>query len=169
MATNKTQGYQALNIVTSDNANVPYTVIRRSGDNDGISTNQLIGESNAEFIKNGVKAGDIVVNTSNNVSATVTALVDQETLTLNADIFTNVGGTERYTIYAASAVDNYQDANNGCVLYIGTGGADKDLNITPLANQLPVIFKNVKEGFFPVQVKKVWNTYTTCEDIIALW
>jgi hypothetical protein len=169
MATNKIQGYQALNIVPSDNANVPYTVIRRSGNNDGISPNQLIGEEDAEFIKNGVKAGDIVVNTSNNVSATVTAVVDKSTLNLNADIFTTLGGTERYTIYAASAVDNYQDANNGCVLYIGTGGAGKDLNITPLANDLPVIFKNVKEGFFPVQVKKVWQTYTTCKDIIALW
>lgn len=169
MATNKIQGYQALDIIPSDNANVPYTVIRRSGDNDGISPNQLIGESDAEFIKNGVKAGDIVVNLSSRVSATVTAVIDQETLYLNADIFLNVGGTERYTIYAASAVDNYQDANNGCVLYIGSGGAGKDLNVTPLANQLPVIFKNVKEGFFPVQVKKVWRTYTSCSDIIALW
>jgi len=169
MATNKIQGYQALDIIPSDNANVPYTVVRRSGDNDGISPNQLIGESDAEFIKNGVKAGDIVVNLSSRVSATVTAVIDQETLYLNADIFLNVGGTERYTIYAASAVDNYQDANNGCVLYIGSGGAGKDLNVTPLANQLPVIFKNVKEGFFPVQVKKVWRTYTSCSDIIALW
>jgi len=169
MATNKIQGYQALDIIPSDNANVPYTVIRRSGDNDGISPNALIGESDAEFIKNGVKAGDIVVNLSSRVSATVTAVIDQETLYLNADIFLNVGGTERYTIYAASAVDNYQDANNGCVLYIGSGGAGKDLNVTPLANQLPVIFKNVKEGFFPVQVKKVWRTYTSCSDIIALW
>lgn len=169
MATNKIQGYQALDIIPSDNANVPYTVIRRSGDNDGISPNQLIGESDAEFIKNGVKAGDIVVNLSTRVSATVTAVIDQETLYLNADIFLNVGGTEKYTIYAASAVDNYQDANNGCVLYIGSGGAGKDLNVTPLANQLPVIFKNVKEGFFPVQVKKVWRTYTSCSDIIALW
>ncbi len=169
MATNKIQGYQALGIVPSDNANVPYTVVRRSGENDGISPNQLIGDSAAEFIKNGVKAGDIVVNTSNGVSATVTAVVDQETLNLNADIFTTVGGTERYTIYAASAVDNYQDANNGCVLYIGSGGEGKDLNVTPLANQLPVVFKNVKEGFFPVQVKKVWKTYTSCSDIIALW
>lgn len=169
MATNKTQGYQALEIVTSDNANVPFIAIRVSGDSDGISPNQLIGESDAEFVKNGVKAGDIVVNTSNGVSATVTAVIDSEKLQLNADIFTNVGGTERYTIYAASAVDNYQDANNGCVLYIGSGGDGKDLNVTPLANDLPVIFKNVKEGFFPVQVKKVWKTYTTCEDIIALW
>ncbi len=169
MATNKIQGYQALNIVPSDNANVPYTVIRLRGQSESITTNQLIGESGAEFIKNGVKAGDIVVNTSTNVSATVTAVISSVVLQLNADIFTIVGGSERYTIYAASAVDNYQDANNGCVLYIGSGGAGKDLNITPLANQLPVIFKNVKEGFFPVQVKKVWKTYTTCSDIIALW
>lgn len=169
MATNKIQGYQALSIVPSDNANVPYTVIRVSGKSDAISTNQLIGESDAEFIKNGVKAGDIVVNTTNGVSATVTAVIDSEVLQLNADIFTIVGGDERYTIYAASAVDNYQDANNGCVLYIGRGGAGLDLNVTPLANELPVVFKNVKEGFFPVQVKKVWKTYTSCGEIIALW
>jgi|VirMetMinimDraft_7_1064189.scaffolds.fasta_scaffold00047_30 hypothetical protein len=167
MATNKIQGYQALSIVTSDNANVPYTVIRVSGECDTISTDQLNGMSGVEFIKNGVKAGDIVVNTITGVSATVTAVIDSEVLQLNANIFTVVN--ETYTIYAASAVDNYQDANNGCVLYIGKGGAGLDLKITPLANQLPVVFKNVKEGFFPVQVKKVWKTGTTCAEIIALW
>lgn len=167
MATNKIQGYQALSIVTSDNANVPYTVIRLRGQSDEVETNRLVGESDADYIKNGVKAGDIVVNTSVGISATVTAVIDSEKLQLNADIFTSVN--ERYTIYAASAVDNYQDANNGCVLYIGKGGEGFDLNVTPLANELPVIFKNVKEGFFPVQVKKVWKTYTNCAEIIALW
>jgi len=56
--------------------------------------------------------------------------------------------------------------NNGCVLYIGTGG---DVSVKTVGNDL-VIFKNVPSGtFFPVQVLQVLDSGTDAEDILALW
>ena len=68
-------------------------------------------------------------------------------------------------MYSASAVTNYQDANNGCVLYIGGAG---DLKVDTIAGST-VTFKAVPVGFFPVQVKKIYSTGTVATDIIALW
>jgi hypothetical protein len=56
--------------------------------------------------------------------------------------------------------------NNGCVLYVGTGG---NVRVTTVGYD-DVIFSNVPSGsFIPVQVLKVWSTDTTALNIIALW
>jgi len=56
--------------------------------------------------------------------------------------------------------------NNGCVLYIGSGG---DVRVLTSSGD-DVTFTNVADGtFFPVQVVKVFNTDTTASGIIALW
>lgn len=165
MSYQKTQGYSALNIVPSDNANVPFVKVVSQGISDSINTNRLIS-SGAGFEKERVQVGDIVYNTTTGAAATVTLVISEEELELNADIFANVGGTEDYVIYAASAVTNYQNANNGCVLYIGTEG---DLQVTPIGSNAPVLFSNVSSGFFPVQVKKVWSKNTTAKNLVALW
>jgi hypothetical protein len=165
MSYQKTQGYSALNIVPSDNANVPYVKVVAQGISDSINTNKLIS-SGAAFVKERVQVGDIVYNMTTGVAATIILVKDEDELELNADIFVNVGGTEEYVIYAASAVTNYQNANNGCVLYIGETG---DLRVTPIGSNDPVLFKNVPVGFFPVQVKKVWTSKTTAKELVALW
>ena len=59
MAYQKTQGYQALNILVTDNANIPYTTVASQGKSDSINPNQLIAESGAAFNKT-VYTGDIV-------------------------------------------------------------------------------------------------------------
>ena len=91
---------------------------------------------------------------------------DSTTLTLNADIFKNVGGTENFIIYKANPVDgSYPNANNGCVLYIGDSG---NLKVDTISGST-VTFNNVPVGFFPVQVKKVYGNGTDAKKIIALW
>jgi len=54
--------------------------------------------------------------------------------------------------------------NEGCVLYVGTQG---DLKVTTSSGS-EVTFVGV-QGFFPVQVIRVWSTGTTATDIVALW
>ena len=165
MAYQKTQGYQALNILPSDNANIPYTSVASKGKSDSIAPNQLIAEAGAAFTKTAY-AGDIVYNMTTGAAATVLDVVDSVTLKLNANIFLNVGGQEDYILYSASAVTNYQDANNGCVLYIGESG---DLTVDTITGDEKVLFSSVPIGFFPVQVKKIWSTGTAAKDIVALW
>jgi hypothetical protein len=96
-------------------------------------------------------------------------------------------------------MDNLQDANNGCVLYIGKSGNLKvttvyganpmdnlqdanngcvlyigksgNLKVTTIAGQT-VTFVALPIGFFPVQVKKVWGKNGDAgmaDNIIALW
>jgi|TARA_R110002167_G_scaffold153454_1_gene347676 hypothetical protein len=56
--------------------------------------------------------------------------------------------------------------NNGCVLYVGTGG---DLNVLTAGGDT-VILKGVPTGsFIPIQVVRVFNIATTASDILALW
>lgn len=56
--------------------------------------------------------------------------------------------------------------NNGCVLYVGTGG---DLRVLTAGGQ-DVTFVGVLSGsFFPVNVVRVYATGTAASDIIAIW
>lgn len=63
-------------------------------------------------------------------------------------------------------VSTQDGPNNGCVLFIGTGG---DIKVKTAGGD-EVTFTNVADGtFFPVQVVKVFSTGTTGTGIIALW
>jgi len=56
--------------------------------------------------------------------------------------------------------------NNGCVLYVGTGG---DLRVLTVGGD-DVVFTAFPSGaFLPVNVLKVFATNTAASDIIALW
>jgi hypothetical protein len=166
MAQNILQGFEALEVIVSDNCNIPYTNIVSEGISQAVNTNELIAAGTTNFIKEGVKELDIVYNTTTGAGATVISVKDDVTLTLNADIFTNLGGTENFIVYKANPVDgSYPNANNGCVLYVGVSG---DLKVDTISGS-NVIFKNVPVGFFPVQVKKVYATNTDAKEIIALW
>jgi len=165
MAQDILQGRLAVEAYPSDFANIPFPQICVQGKSDSISPNALIATDN-NFVTSRVKEGDIVYNVTEGTSATVVEVVDKFTLKLNADIFQLVGGTEDYIVYSASPMDNLQDANNGCVLYVGKSG---DLKVVPLGQNTPIIFKNVPVGFFPVQVIAITAKDTNADDIIALW
>lgn len=56
--------------------------------------------------------------------------------------------------------------NNGCVLYVGTGGT---LKVTTIGGD-EVTFTGIVSGtFVPVQVIRVWATGTSASNIVALW
>jgi hypothetical protein len=56
--------------------------------------------------------------------------------------------------------------NNGCVLYVGTGGILRVLTV----GGDDVTFTNVPNGsFIPVQVIRVFASTTSATNIIALW
>ena len=56
--------------------------------------------------------------------------------------------------------------NNGCVLYVGTGG---DLRVLTAGGD-DVVFTDFPSGsFLPVNVLRVFLTNTTAADIRALW
>jgi len=165
MAQDILQGRLAVDAYPSDFANIPFPQICVEGTSDSISTNQLISTTD-NFETSRVKEGDIVYNVTEGTSATVLYVVDKFTLQLNDDIFKLLGGTEKFIIYSASAMDNLQEANNGCVLYVGKAG---NLNVIPLGQNSSILFKNVPVGFFPVQVTAVLEKDTDANDIIALW
>ena len=157
MAYQKLQTSTAINIVKSDNAEIPSPSIVTSGTGFAPIANELEDNSTGSFITSNVQIGDIVYNTTTGASATVVYVISEENLTLNANIFS--GATNSYIIY--SNVNK-----GGCVLYIGSGG-----NLTVLtAGGQTVLFSNVLGGtFLPVQVLKVFSTGTTASNFVALW
>jgi len=164
MSYQKLQGYQALEVIASDKADIPYPSIAATGIITSVVTDKL-KDTAATFVTDNVNIGDIVYNVSTLKAATVTLVEDEETLVLNSDIMN--ASSEKYAVYNASTYKNYQDANNGCVLYLGD--ADGDLRVTTITGNI-VNFKGLKAGtFFPVQVKRVHLTGTTLTNVIALW
>lgn len=70
------------------------------------------------------------------------------------------------TVNIPSVATQDGTGNNGCVLYVGTGG---DVRVMT-ASGADVTFSNIQSGqFVPVQVKKVFASGTTATDILALW
>lgn len=74
---------------------------------------------------------------------------------------------------ALSAADVVPDdvadlPNYSRMLYVGDGGAGKDVHVTTI-NGSEVTFKNVATGILMVQARKVWDAGTSAGDIIALW
>lgn len=152
----KLQVGTALNIVKSDDANIPFPNVVESGVTGSVSVNQL-EDVTGQFVTLKVQVGDVVVNNSTNVSATITRVLSETNLLINANIFT-VSGVS-YTLYA-------QNGKEGCVLYIGTGG---NLRVLTASGQ-DVTFANILGGtFLPVQVLKVFRTGTVASDFVALW
>ncbi len=53
-------------------------------------------------------------------------------------------------------------------VYVGTGGADKNVKITGVDGSI-CVWKNVPTGFvIPVAVKRVWSTLTTASDLVGI-
>jgi len=157
MSTQKLQVGRALAVIPSDDCNVPFPALSASGTNNDIIPYYLI-DSSATFITNGVMVGDIVYSTTLGVGATVTRLVAEDELLLNADIFTGSTG-ESYTIYAGGN-------NDGCVLYVGTAG---NVTIETVGGD-QVSLVGVSGGqFIPIHANKVLYSGTSAGNIIALW
>jgi hypothetical protein len=152
----KLQVGTALNIVTSDNANIPFPSVVTSGVGAAPIANEL-QDVEGNFVGSNVQTGDVVFNTTTSASATVVQVIGEENLTLNANIFS--GAADNYVIYA-------NNNKEGCVLYVGTGG---NLRILTASNN-DITLVNVLGGtYVPIQVLKVFQTGTGAANIVALW
>jgi hypothetical protein len=163
MSSQKLQGYVGIEVYKSDDANIPVPAEATSGTTTSAPTSSDLVQTGQTF-ESTVKAGDIVYNTTDGTAATVTNVVSDTELKLNAGIMAT---GEDYVVYQASRQSSGHDAGNGCVLYLG--GVDGNLRVTTIGGQV-LNFTGLKGGdFFPVQVKKVHATGTTLSNIIALW
>ena len=70
------------------------------------------------------------------------------------------------TVDIPSVSNSSGRGNNGCVLYVGTGG---DLRVLTAGGD-DVVFAGLPDGtFLPVNVVRVFITNTTASGILALW
>jgi hypothetical protein len=166
MGSVKIQAGRALNIINSDDAEIPFPIVNSTGtDTAAPIGNQLI-DNTKNFVTLNVVAGDIVYNTTTGLAATVVApalVATPDTIELNASIFTGAG--DNYVIYQSGAMAG-GGSNFGCVLYVGGIGDVRVLTI----DQDDVTFFGVQTGtFMPVQVVKVFATGTSATNIVALW
>ena len=157
MAYQKLQTSVGLNIVSTDNADIPSVGVVETGTNSTTVANAL-EDLSATFVTNGVQVGDVVYNNVTLQVATITKVIDNTRLLLNANIFLSTA--ESYTIYAQSQV------KNAAVLFIGVGGT---LRVITAGGQ-DITFNAILGGtFLPVQVIKVFKTGTSATNLIALW
>jgi hypothetical protein len=153
------QAGRALAVIPSDNARIPYPAVVVSGENnDVVSAGQLV-DPNVSFTYVGV--GDVVYNITDQTAATVTQVVDANTLNLNADIFTALDCV--YIIYQQSPQTG--NGNQGCVLYVGSNG---NVDITTTGQDNVTLVGVNKGSFIPVHVLAV-RAGTTATSILALW
>ena len=158
MAYQKLQASTALEVIPSDTVEIPKpSSLMVSSTTTGAAANKLI-DANAKFIVIGVKAGDIIYDTTTNIISKVTKVDSSGT---ELEVTTAIPNASDYTIYA-----QHNLPNNGCVLYIGSGG---DVSLLT-AGGSSVILKGLVTGqFVPVQTLRVNSTSTTATDIVALW
>ena len=109
-----------------------------------------------KFTLAGIKPGMIAVNTTDGSQTTISRVVNDTTLDVDNNIFSSTA--KAYAIYGGD--------QEGAVLYIGGAG---NLKVTTVAGDT-VTFNALNAGtFFPVQVKKVFDTGTSASNIVALW
>jgi hypothetical protein len=157
MSVFKTTFSRALNVIPSEEANIPYPTVIVSGTPSEISEDRLVDDT-VDFIALNVKEGDIVYNTTGSLAATVVSVDSDIQLTLNADIFTATN--EEYIIYQASPQTGL--GNPGCFLYINING---EYEVVTIGGD-KIAFKVTVSGIvLPVQVIKLISG----ESCIALW
>ena len=147
-------------------------------------------DNGINFVSLGVEVGDIVVNVDTAGIATVTVIVNEDELTLSADIFGTLAtaddnfriysqseGLERYPAYLGANGQGATSSNNpGCLIYVGhTGnvadipGSYKDVVVRTTSGDI-VTFYNFPVGdYLPIQVIQVLSSGTEADALIAIW
>lgn len=161
MSVFKSQFSRALEVIKSDNANVPFPAEIKSATNTSAVTDQLV-DSTGDFVNLNVKTGDIVYNTTDGLAATVLSVTSATVIVLNADIFAASG--KAYIIYQASSQTTI--GNQGCNLYIGGAG---NVKVTTIGGDIVTFTAPTVGQVLPVQVIKLHATGTSATLIDALW
>jgi hypothetical protein len=158
MADLKLQTSRALSVVPSDTIDIPQPSRRVKSSvttSLGSTTNDLI-DSAATFTDGTVKVGDVVHDYTNGVIDTISAIVDDNNLTLTSGV--EVANGASYKIYDATS--------DAAVIYVGATG---HISVTTSGGDTE-IFLSVPTGtILPVNIKRVNATSTTATNLIALW
>ena len=161
MSVFKSQFSRAIRAHKSDDANIAYPALAESGTNTTATASKLI-DSAATFITNGLFAGDVVHNDTDETSATVLSVDSETQLTLNANIFTATGKV--YAVYAMSPQSG--QGNPGCNLYVGGAG---NVSVVTIGGDIATFFGVAAGTTLPIQVVKLRATSTSATNVIALW
>tara|TARA_R110000868_G_scaffold227395_1_gene480376 strand:- start:407 stop:874 length:468 start_codon:yes stop_codon:yes gene_type:complete len=155
MASLKLQAQDALAVITSDSIDVPNLASETiSSVTTGTTADKLVDSAALFLTTHMIGVGDIIYNTTDGTTATVTAIDSATTLSISSDI---MASGESYVIY--------RKGTTGCVLYVGVTG---DLKVTASGGGT-VILKAAPVGWHPINVTRVWATGTTATDIVAAW
>lgn len=166
---------KALSLIASDSIPIPYVdAIQLVGTTSASTQNKLVAVG-SDF--SNVVVGDIVYNTTDNTSTTVSAVDSSTILSVADDIFTSA---ENFIVFQAGPVfERRTDSSSGCLLYVGSseGSMDVaksfvDVKVKTVAGSI-VTFSNFPVGeYLPVQVVQLYATGTDAaadNNCLAIW
>ncbi len=169
MASN--QPTQALNVVPSDEINIPEPDAYITGTKN--STGTTITDASANFLgttnpaatgyANRVSVGDVVyvIDGATITIVRVTSVTDNNNLVVSAAVPT---GVKSYQIYRSNG--DFKNVSEGFSLFVGGAG---NIAVVPACSDQVVVLENIPESsFIPLQVTRVNSTDTTATKIIAL-
>ena len=160
----KLQVSRALNVIPSDDTNIPMPNVIVTSIATGTSVGILI-DSAKNFSSSGVnplnvQVGDIVYNTTASSAAMVTKVYNATQLILSGGITMNIA--DNYTLYSGT---NITGTVEPCVLYVGTGG---DLEVVTAGGDTVYLIGVPSGTFLPIQVIRV-SAFSIASNIVALW
>ena len=160
MADLKLQGRTHLKCVPSDSINQPFPAdIVASGTTTsaGTSTGTNDVVDSAASFESTVNVGDIVMNYTDGSLHVVSAVVDDNNLTLASG---SLGNAKAYRIYSPNKI------NKDFVVYVGVTG---DVALVD-GNGNVEVYKDVPTGMvLPVMGGRVNSTSTTATNLVAIW
>jgi|TARA_R100001369_G_scaffold11986_1_gene25804 hypothetical protein len=170
----------AKKIIASDTIPIPAADLPTlSGTTTATTANKLV-DVGADF--SNVSVQDIIYNTTDNTSATVTAIDSSTILSISADIFTS---PEDYSIFLGGPNGSLRiNSAEGCLLYVGSsavivqtaaGTADPryvDIRVKTISGN-DITFENFPVGnYLPIQITQLYVTSTAPNaqnSCIAIW
>lgn len=162
---------KALKLIASDTIPIPSpNAVQLSGTTSGATQDKLVAVG-SDF--SNVVVGDIVYNTTDNTSTTVTAVDTSTILSVADDIFTS---TEDFIVFQAGPqFETRIESSTGCLLYVGANALNLsacDVKVKTVAGSI-VTFNAFPIGrYLPVQVVQLYatgTTDTTDNNCLAIW
>lgn len=162
MAVQKKTYTRAIQVIPSDNNDIPNPALQILSGVSNASTSNFQFVANIVLDNLGIQPGDIIYNVTQQTSATIISYpIGGNILDLNADAFTTGGCS--FIIFAGTQNDA---SKGGCVIYCGSGGNF----IADTIGGDQASFSGITNGqIVPVQVRKVYATGIGSSNLVALW
>lgn len=157
MAYQKLQAGNAADVYTSDTEDtINLRAVVSSGTLAATTSGATLVDNTGTFETDGVRRGDLVVNTTDGVASRVLSVTNQRTLVVQTTGLFASG--EGYEVWSQT--------DEPAVLYVGGAG---NVRVETVGGN-DVTFNGLTAGqFVPVQVKRVYTTDTSATNLVALW